>query len=413
MPELALPPPAAPTTLREGTALGVWRLAAAVHGVDAGPGGQWYRAQHALATGQSSAVLVLPRSERAAGVMLRFADQAHDLGQLSHAKISVPSDSGVTPLGQPYMILGWAEGQPIIRACSHMPLRARLSLVVQLCEVLRYAHQQSWLLAEVDPGMIWVTPDQRLTLMGMGLMRMPDPEDPFERGMGLGSVPGYASPEALAGEPPSLGSEVYGLGALLYMLVDGRLPSAFGGDVDEASPSASWSNLSGAEQFSLDALLHKAVAPRADRRHVSAEALADDLRAWLAGENHSALSLTPMPGKDAAAADAATETVEAGAGGLHESPRRSKRLALVSVIAVSLLVGGWLGRQYLQGPATAQNIPATTSMAKTQAALAAPQPSPTVQQENRPRQQLATGASALRATPVADSAELRQVSLNE
>ena len=409
MPELALPPPAAPTTLREGTALGVWRLTAAVHGADGGPGGQWYRAQHALATGQSSAVLVLPRSERAAGVMLRFADQAHDLGQLSHAKISVPSDSGVTPLGQPYMILNWAEGQPIIRACSHMPLRARLSLVVQLCEVLRYAHQQSWLLAEVDPGMIWVTPDQRLTLMGMGLMRMPDPEDPFERGMGLGSVPGFASPEALAGEPPSLGSEVYGLGALLYMLVDGRLPSAFGGDVDEASPSASWSNLSGAEQFSLDALLHKAVAPRANRRHVSAEALADDLRAWLAGENHSALSLRPMPGQGVSSAVTETADTEATAGEHAASaPRRSKRLALASVITVSLLLGGWLGRQYLQGPTSAQSAPPTTSLAKTQAALAVPK-TPIIPA----RQQFEAGAASLLAMPAPEAAELRQVSLNE
>lgn len=368
MPELALPPPAAPTTLSEGTALGVWRLTTALHGADGGPSGQWYRAQHALAADQAAAVLVLPRSERAAGVMLRFADQALDMGQLSHPSISVPSDSGVTPLGQPYMILRWAEGQPIVRACSHLPLRARLNLIVKLCEVLRYAHQQSWLLAEVDPGMIWVTPDQRLTLMGMGLMRMPDPEDPFERGMGLGSVPGYASPEALAGEPPSLGSEVFGLGALLYMLVDGRLPSAFGGDVDEASPSASWSNLSGAEQFSLDALLHKAVAPRADRRHVSAEALADDLRAWLAGENHSALTLNPMPvaGSGADAADE-PDTLSASpeAATARSEPRWSRRLALASVITATLLVGGWLGKQYLQGPATAQGSPTNTSLART------------------------------------------------
>ena len=118
MPELALPPPAARLMLREGEAMGVWRLRQALH---ASEGGQWYRARHALATEQTSAVLVLGRSERAADVMLRFADQAGDLGRLAHQAIAVPTDSGVTTGGAPYLIVEGADSaccKPILASPS-------------------------------------------------------------------------------------------------------------------------------------------------------------------------------------------------------------------------------------------------------------------------------------------------------
>ena len=302
-PALATParPAGAPTTqtaqaaLSEGTALGVWRLGAALHAGGGGRSGQWFRAQHALAADRASVVLVLPRNERSSGVLLRFGDQVGELGQLRHPAITVPTDSGVTAAGQPYLILDWTDGQPILSACAPLPLRERLLLLVQLCELLRSAHQQGWLLGEMDPAMLWVDADQHLTLMGLGLVPMPDPADPFERGTSLGTTPGYMSLELMAGAPPSLSSEVYGLGALLCMLVDGRLPSERGAGVHDVSRAAAWPCLSALEQLSLDALLHKAASPLIAQRHASAEALADDLRAWLAGANHSALALTPMP----------------------------------------------------------------------------------------------------------------------
>ncbi|MDN3919640.1 serine/threonine protein kinase [Roseateles violae] len=308
MPELALPPAAAMPLLGEGLALGVWRLTQPLHACD---GGQWYGAQHALAADRSAAVLVLHRSERAADQMLRYADQAGELGQLQHAGIRVPSDSGVTAAGQPYLILEPVDGRPILLAGSGLPLRERLQLVVQLCEALRYAHQQGWLLAELDPAMLWVDAQQHLHLMGLGLAHMPDPADPFERGSGLLAAPGYQAPERLAGEPASLTTEVYGLGVLLCSLVDGRQPAELGDGIEDASLAAAWPSLGMAERISLDALLRKAVAPQPAKRHPSAEALADDLRAWLAGDGHSALALTPMPAPAAAGTIAVESAVPA------------------------------------------------------------------------------------------------------
>ncbi|MFV8096498.1 hypothetical protein ACNQ25_25500, partial [Enterobacter cloacae complex sp.6730737] len=94
--------------------------------------------------------------------------QAGDLAQLSHPHIAVPSDSGVTPDAHPYLIIEGEHGEPLLPQLGGLGLRQRIELLVQLCEALRSAHQQGWLLAELDPAMIWRGPDGSVRLMGLG-----------------------------------------------------------------------------------------------------------------------------------------------------------------------------------------------------------------------------------------------------
>ena len=355
MPELSLPPPAVQPLLQEGEALGVWRVRAALFRAEGG--GQWYRARHALDSDRYAAVLVMPRSERAAGVMLRYGDLSSELDQLRHPGIALPTDSGVTAGGQPYLILDWAGGRPLTQARAKLSLRERLQVLVQLCDTLRDVHQQGWLLGELDPALLWVGSDLQVTLMGLGLVHMPDPADPFERGMSPGTAAGYLSPELLAGDAPSLGSEVFGLGALLCMLVNGRLPAELGAGFDDASLALTWPALNPSERQSLDALMHKAASPLAAQRHAGAEALADDLRAWLAGDNHSALARTAMPpmspappvARPAAPVPATIPVpldVESVVQGWQRpAPRRGWRIAVASAVLAGLAVGGWAARK--------------------------------------------------------------------
>ncbi|MFG6412801.1 hypothetical protein ACG02S_02700 [Roseateles sp. DC23W] len=282
MPNLSLPPPAAAAPLEEGQALGVWRLEKPLPDGEQAHAGQWYGAHHALATAQKAAVLVLDRSDQGAGVMLRYADQAGDLARLQHPHIAVPSDSGVTPDAHPYLIIEGEHGEPLLPRLPQLGLRERVTLLVQLCEALRWAHQQGWLLAELDPAMIWLGPDDNVRLMGLGLARIPDPTDPFDRGLILGSAPAFVAPERRAGGPPSLASEVYGLGAFARLLICGwedtpRGPAPLRGSVGEL-----WPPMAEPQQILLDTLLRAAMAESADLRTRGAEGMADELREWLA-----------------------------------------------------------------------------------------------------------------------------------
>lgn len=284
MPNLSLPPPAAAAALDEGQVLGVWRLRKPLPDGEQAHAGQWYSAHHALATEQQAAVLVLDRNDQGAGVMLRYADQAGDLAKLQHPHIAVPSDSGVTPDAHPYLIIEGNHGEPLLPRLYTLGLRARIELLVQLCEALRSAHQQGWLLAELDPTMIWLGPEGGVRLMGLGLCRIPDPTDPFDRGLSLGAAPAFVAPERRNGEPPTLASEVYGLGALARVLVCGWEDTPRGLAPLRRSAAAQWPTLPEAQQARLDALLREAMAESPELRTRGAEGMADGLREWL-GQN--------------------------------------------------------------------------------------------------------------------------------
>jgi serine/threonine-protein kinase len=282
MPNLTLPPPAAAAPLHEGQALGVWRLSRPLPDGEQAHAGQWYSAHHGLATEQRAAVLVLDRSDLGAGVMLRYADQAGDLARLQHPHIAVPSDSGVTPDGHPYLIVEGEHGEPLLPRLPGLRLAERLQLLVQLCEALRSAHQQGWLLAELDPAMIWLGPEGAVRLMGLGLARIPDPTDPFDRGLSLGAAPAFVAPERRSGQPPSLASEVYGLGAFARLLVCGWEDTPRGPAPLRGGAGDHWPKLDTAQRLRLDALLSGAMAESPELRTRGAEGLADELRDWLA-----------------------------------------------------------------------------------------------------------------------------------
>jgi serine/threonine-protein kinase len=281
MPPLSLPPPAGAVPLTAGQALGVWRLEQPLPDGEQAHSGQWYSAHHSRAADERGAVLVLENTAHSAGVMLRFADQAGDLASLHHPLIAVPSDSGVSATGQPYLIVEGAHGEPLLPAIHQLGLRRRLELVVQLCEALRSAHQQGWLLADVDPAMVWISPDGRPCLMGLGLVRIPDPTDPFDRGMSIGSSPAFVAPERRDGNPPSLASEAFGVGALLRALVCGWEDTPRGLAPAPGSSADQWPLLPEPEQITLDQLMRRATALEVEDRLPSVEVLADELRTWL------------------------------------------------------------------------------------------------------------------------------------
>jgi len=281
MPNLSLPPPAAAAPLEQGQALGVWRLIKPLPDGEQAHAGQWYSAHHGMATEEQAAVLVLDRSDQGAGVMLRYADQAGDLGKLQHPHIAVPSDSGVTPDAHPYLIIEGTHGEPLLPRLQQLGLRERIELLVQLCEALRSAHQQGFLLAEIDPAMIWLDPQGEVRLMGLGLTRIPDPTDPFDRGLSLGASAAFVAPERRNGAPPSLASEVFGLGALARVFVCGWEDTPKGLAPLRGSAADQWPLLNEEQQLRLDAILKGAMAESPELRTRGAEGLADELRAWL------------------------------------------------------------------------------------------------------------------------------------
>lgn len=177
----------------------------------------------------------------------------------------------------------WAEEQGGV---ANVPLETRLEIVAQVATALGAAHSVGVLHKDIKPSNVLITtgpdsrPKARLTDFGIGLLT--DPERAPAIGITIAgwtemAGPGtsstaagtrlYSAPELLEGKPPTMQSDLYALGVVLYQVVAGDLKRAL---------APGW------ERDVPDALLAEDIAMCADRdpakRPRSAPEVADRLR---------------------------------------------------------------------------------------------------------------------------------------
>jgi non-specific serine/threonine protein kinase/serine/threonine-protein kinase len=158
-----------------------------------------------------------------------FRRERQILAQLDHPGIARLLDGGSTAQGQPYFIMEYVEGLPLLGYCEGQGLdvRARLDLFLLVCDAVQYAHQRFIVHRDLKPGNILVTAEGAAKLLDFGLARVADSaaagEDLTQTGFHA-MTPAYASPEQMRGEPYTAAGDVYSLGVVLYEMLSGRRP---------------------------------------------------------------------------------------------------------------------------------------------------------------------------------------------
>ena len=211
----------------------------------------------------------------------RFRQERQILAGLNHANITRLLDGGVTSDGQLYLVMEYVDGLPIDRASGDINIK--LDRFNEVCEAVKYAHQNLVVHRDLKPSNILVDTNGRAKLLDFGSAKLLADADVTQTGFNMITL-SYASPEQLRGEPATTLSDVYSLGAILYQLITGEKP--FGEDLvsrlkDEESGGLPLPRPVGGD---LDLVIRKALAPIPSMRYSSVEQFAEDLRRFRSGE---------------------------------------------------------------------------------------------------------------------------------
>lgn len=248
----------------------------------------------------------------------RFAREGQILGRLSHPHIARLLDAGVHDGAQPYLVLEYVEGLPIDKYCQQQGLdaAARIRLFLDVLAAVAHAHSRLILHRDLKPSNILVTADGQVKLLDFGIAKLLDDAAQAQDGAaateltqraGSAYTPQYAAPEQVQQTDVTTATDVYALGVLLYLLLGGRHPTAGATQsqldhlkaVVELEPKRLSSVAAQSDdpalarqarllKGDLDTILAKALKKKPGERYANAQALADDLRRWLAHEPISA-----------------------------------------------------------------------------------------------------------------------------
>jgi serine/threonine protein kinase/tetratricopeptide (TPR) repeat protein len=361
--ERAVPSAATSNAPLEGQRLGAYRLISDLG--EGGMGSVWLaercdgRFEGRVAIKLLNVALMGPAGQE------RFRREGHFLARLAHPHIARLADAGVSPTGQPYLVLEYVDGKPIDRYCddNKLDVDARIRLFLDVLEAVAHAHANLIVHRDLKPPNVLVTTNGQVKLLDFGIAKLLEGGDAADapardgssaltRAGGTVLTPEYAAPEQMTGGQVTTATDIYALGVLLYVLLSGEHPAgghrqspaelvraivdteprrvsdvvASSVDMREAvaHPAALRATTPGRLrrrlQRDLDVIVARSLKKTAAERYASVTALADDLRRSL---QNKPISARP-------------DSVWYRA----SSFARRNRTGVAAVVSVVLLVGG-------------------------------------------------------------------------
>ena len=220
-----------------------------------------------------------------------FHREARLASHLSHPNIVEMIDFGNDPDWGWFIVMEYLEGEPlskVIERLGKLPVVAACKVAAQLADALVHSHANNVVHADLkSENVLCLTPveDWQVKLLDFGTAAVASASGATER---ISGTPEYLAPERITGGTPQPSGDIYALGIILYEMLCGVTP--FGGVPDPTlvlhrhlaePPEAAGARRGEVLDERLDAILEKALMKDPQRRYESAQAMLDDLRAYL------------------------------------------------------------------------------------------------------------------------------------
>ncbi|MFC7728611.1 serine/threonine-protein kinase [Actinomadura keratinilytica] len=186
-----------------------------------------------LRLNRAVAIKLLVREPHGAGggdrAAARFRREAKIAAGLQHEGIAVHYDAGWDD-GRPYLVMELLDGRDlgaVMREHPHgLPLPTVRDLGAQVAEALGAAHERGVVHRDVKPANIMVLPGDRVKILDFGIARYADRTSELT-GSAVVGTPAFMAPEQFEqGARPDARTDLYALGAVLFVMLTGRPPFA-------------------------------------------------------------------------------------------------------------------------------------------------------------------------------------------
>ncbi len=219
-------------TERAGTVIGPYKL---LQQIGEGGMGVVFMAEQTEPIQRTVALKIIKPGMDTRQVIARFEAERQALAMMDHPNIAKVLDAGTTESGRPYFVMELVKGVPITKYCDekHLPLRARLELLLPVCQAVQHAHQKGVIHRDIKPTNVLVAEfdDHAVPkVIDFGVakatsQKLTDRTMFTEFGQVVGTVE-YMSPEQAKFNQLDIDtrSDIYSLGVLLYELLTGSTP---------------------------------------------------------------------------------------------------------------------------------------------------------------------------------------------
>ncbi len=193
--------------------------------------GQVFRAEDMRLKRSVALKLMKPKLASTPASRKRFIEEARSMAAVQHDNVATIFEVGVEG-GVPFMAMELLEGESLkdaFRAGRKFEIDEILRLGKEVASGLAAAHECGLIHRDIKPANIWIQqPSGRAKILDFGLAIAGNSFDPFvSRGTLVGS-PGFLSPEQARNEALDDRTDLYSLGAVLFMMCSGALPLTSG-----------------------------------------------------------------------------------------------------------------------------------------------------------------------------------------
>jgi serine/threonine protein kinase len=257
--------------------------------------GAVYLAEHTGLRRQVALKVLLADKMHVPGVVDRFLREARAAASLDHPNIVRVFD--IVMQGQTYwIVMEYVDGMTIDRLLQihhKFPVTVAVRYAAQIAAGLQHAADLRMIHRDIKPANIMVNKQGHIKILDMGLARHCDAQDHLTGRLDRGAILGtadYISPEqAIQGPNVDIRSDLYSLGATLFVMLTGR-PPFLGGTMQklmqhQQTPAPRLTEIDPTLPEELAEIVARLLAKRPEDRYPSPNALIADFAPWLSSNS--------------------------------------------------------------------------------------------------------------------------------